>query len=738
MKSTNIEGDDGTRFISLRTKFVAFLSLIIIASCVGLTWYFVQNKTAAMTEQLTSLGNILVKNLAYNSRFGLITGDTSFLQQLLDGTMEVEEVVYAVMTTEPDGRPLVSRTKGMLKSRKTLDRSRGIPLYPDAAIAIKLFGSSDNAPVVTAFTTADGDTIYDFAVTIRRRPQPEPFSDPFSLAPPDRQQTSDAAIEGPGKVYGLVQIGLSQAQKKQALNDVIRDLVVLAFIIIAVGIISTILLSGRIVTPLRSLMMVARRIASGDLQTLITPTTADEVGQLTRVFNSMTQSLKERDDAISTNLETIRRQVSQLTTLNQASTAITSTLDLDRLLSSVLQLLMDNLGFAHMTLVLYDSDRGIAYVGRAAGVSQEVEEAARTLEIPVRDDDGTDAELLLRGKPILVLDIETVAGRMYPPVLALIRQIGVISFVGVPLRSQQRILGYLAADRGAQPCRQEDLDLLLTVASHVGVAIDNARAYLELELLTQTLEKRVQERTQELQTVNDKLEEQDERKSKFVSVASHELRTPMTSIRGFVENMLDGLTGELTERQRYYLSRVKHNVERLTRLINQLLIWSRIDAGRVELVLGPVSIAELVHDVVSSFQTLAESSQVVLQTQVPEGLPTLRIDRDKIEQVLWNLIGNALKFTPPGGRVGVEACAQENNCIEVCVADTGCGIAPHETIKLFDEFSKIESTLPGSQGAQLGLFITKSYVKLHGGQISVDSNLGLGSRFCFTLPIDLP
>jgi signal transduction histidine kinase len=241
------------------------------------------------------------------------------------------------------------------------------------------------------------------------------------------------------------------------------------------------------------------------------------------------------------------------------------------------------------------------------------------------------------------------------------------------------------------------------------------------------------ERTQELQDANERLQEHDRRRSKFVSVASHELRTPMTSIKGFVENMLDGLTGQLTDRQQHYLQRVKHNIERLTRIINQLLDWSRIDVGRIELRPEPLAICEFVRDVVESFQTMAAEKSITLHIAACEEFPLVQADRDKLEQVLWNLIGNAVKFTPQGGRVSVEFLLKEG-FVQIGIIDSGCGIAAHEVSKVFNEFSKVESSVPSSQGAQLGLFITKSLVRLHGGDIWVESQLNVGSRFYFTIP----
>jgi signal transduction histidine kinase len=269
----------------------------------------------------------------------------------------------------------------------------------------------------------------------------------------------------------------------------------------------------------------------------------------------------------------------------------------------------------------------------------------------------------------------------------------------------------------------------------MAVAIDNARAYQQLEQLTATLEQRVQERTQELQTANEKLRELDRLKSSFVSMVSHELRTPMTSIKGYVDNLLDGVAGPLSEKPAYYLKRVQHNIERLTRMINDLLDLSRIEAGAVRLQLSSVSIPELLNDVVEGFQTIATEKSVSVKSRSMGELPPIQGDRDKLYQVLNNLIQNAIKFTPKGGKIMVEAQAGQEGFVQVCVSDTGCGIAPEELGKVFERFYRGESVPMETRGAGLGLAITKNLVELHHGRIWVESTAGEGSRFFVTLPI---
>jgi signal transduction histidine kinase len=209
----------------------------------------------------------------------------------------------------------------------------------------------------------------------------------------------------------------------------------------------------------------------------------------------------------------------------------------------------------------------------------------------------------------------------------------------------------------------------------------------------------------------------------------------MAAIRSFAENMLDGVTGPLTDLQRTYLTRIQHNVARLGRIIVQLLDWSRLDTRRIELRMEDVSIQHIAAIAADSLQMVASEKNVSLAIESIEPLPAVRGDRDKLEQILWNLIGNAIKFTPPGGRITVEFCESPAGFVQTCVADTGCGIDSPHLSNIFDEFSKVPSSMPASQGAQLGLCITKTLVNMHHGVIWVESQAGTGSRFYFTLPI---
>jgi len=234
---------------------------------------------------------------------------------------------------------------------------------------------------------------------------------------------------------------------------------------------------------------------------------------------------------------------------------------------------------------------------------------------------------------------------------------------------------------------------------------------------------------------NQQLAELNRLKSSFVSVASHEIRTPVTGIKGYIENMLSGLTGPLTEKQRQYLARAASNVDRLMRIIDELLDIARIEAGQIQLHLDSVNVGQLIADVVDALQPLAMQKQISFQhdTSLVSGVH-LKGDEGKLHQVLTNLVHNALKFTPSGGRVDVSAVTKEPGTIQISVRDTGPGIPACELPKIFDRFYSGPSVPPDTRGAGLGLAISKSLIVLHGGRLSVLSIPGGGSHFFVDLP----
>jgi two-component system sensor histidine kinase/response regulator len=749
----NLRSHPITSFFGLRLKFVFLFSVILIVTCSSLSWYFVETRRRAMTDNLQELGTILLTNTVQNDHFrigGIVLEDRDTLEQFMHSLITIDRVVYLVIMAS-DGRILDQQSKRTRRLPVGSPEATQQPIYPDDGIPESLRQAPLTAPIITRFVLSAEqtlvpqdessdwllpflvrkETLFDFAMpVIRDMAHSSQLSDELG------ERGKSSVTKANSLVVGVVRIGITDAQAKEALLIIIRNVAFLTLLIIAAGILIAHVLTSRITTPLRSLAGAARQLAKGnDAPVALVSSTNDEIGELTHVFNAMMQSLHDRNQAITLNLETIRRQVRQLTTVHQVSTAIASAniLDMNQLLDTVLHLLAENLGFSRMAVMLHHPERNCVSIAQSIGFSPEIAQAGHRLNIPVVND-GISAELLIHGKPVLVHDVERITQRLYPPLLELLRCSGVQSFVAAPLQSQAKILGYLGGDRGLHRCNEEDLHILLTIAGHVAAAVDNAKAYSDLAELTQHLEERIEQRTEELSRANAQLQEHDRRRSTFLSVVSHELRTPMTAIRSFTENMLDGVTGPLTELQRTYLTRIQHNVARLGRIIIQLLDWSRLDTKRVELRLEEVCMHQTATIAADSLQMVASEKNISLSIAPFESLPPVHGDRDKLEQILWNLIGNAIKFTPSGGRVTVEFCVSPPGFVQTCVVDTGCGIDPSYLPNIFEEFSRVPSAMPTSQGAQLGLCITKTLVTMHRGQIWVESRPEVGSRFYFTLP----
>jgi PAS domain S-box-containing protein len=235
-----------------------------------------------------------------------------------------------------------------------------------------------------------------------------------------------------------------------------------------------------------------------------------------------------------------------------------------------------------------------------------------------------------------------------------------------------------------------------------------------------------------------RLKELDRMKSDFVSSVSHELRTPLTAIKGSVDNMVDGILGPVTEKQARYLARINANADRLARLISDLLDLSKIEAGKIDLKPAVVDVNTIVNEVADSLRGIAADKLIRIESNGAEPVQVWA-DRDKVLQILTNLIGNAVKFTPSHGRVGVAAKADEAGWVKIAVEDSGPGIPEEEAGKIFDKFYQAQQPNKVSvKGTGLGLAISKSLVELHGGKIGYERGAEGGSVFSFTLPARRP
>lgn len=260
----------------------------------------------------------------------------------------------------------------------------------------------------------------------------------------------------------------------------------------------------------------------------------------------------------------------------------------------------------------------------------------------------------------------------------------------------------------------------------VQIALNNAFLYTSLEKVTL-----------QLQSANEKLQALDKLKNEFVSVASHELRTPMTAIKSYLWMALKGKGGELNEKQRYYIERGYNSVDRLIRLVNDMLNISRIESGRITVELQSVDLMKLTQEVVDEVLPRAHEVGVTLNLNKVASLPNVLADPDKIKEVLFNLIGNSLKFTPKGGTITV-IFNRKDGYVETSIKDTGAGIPQEDIGKLFQKFGLLPGSYITNQttvaGTGLGLYICRSIINLHHGEIRATSEgRGKGSTFTFSL-----
>jgi PAS domain S-box-containing protein len=245
--------------------------------------------------------------------------------------------------------------------------------------------------------------------------------------------------------------------------------------------------------------------------------------------------------------------------------------------------------------------------------------------------------------------------------------------------------------------------------------------------------KRLQERLTEQ---NLQLQRIDRQKSEFVSALSHELRTPLTFVKGYVEFLEDRIGGELTATQDEYVSSIQRGVERLERLVNDLLDFARMDAGTFKLIKDQGDLRETIQSTVALLQPVMEQAGLEARVSLPEGPLPACVDRQRIGQVLTNLVTNAIKFSPPDQAVEVRAW-QAEGVVRCEIRDYGPGIPPDETHRLFQRFSQLAAGADRG-GLGLGLSISKALVEAHGGHIGVHSQVGQGATFWFTLPATCP
>ena len=404
-----------------------------------------------------------------------------------------------------------------------------------------------------------------------------------------------------------------------------------------------------------------------------------------------------------------KTQLSWLDTLYRIVRDVNSSLSLKATLKTIVGQATDLLKVERTSLLLLDKKGKVLKIHSATGLSPFI---IRTSRIKVGE--GVSGWVARTGKPLLIQDIskdkrfkKKIGGRYSTD-----------SLLTVPLKAKGKTIGILNVNnkKGKGLFTKADLELLTALADEAGIALHNATLF------------------DELVQANERLKELDKLKSDFVAKVSHELRTPLATTRYLMTAVEHDMKGEETDRQKEYLDLVKGNLDRLTRLIDNLLDFSKLEAGRFELKKERVDLTDIAEKVIEALRKKGEEKGVQLKFVASRVLPPTYLDQDRMIEVLINLVDNAIKYTPRGGSVSVDM-KKENGKILLTIQDTGIGIRKEDQEKLFEKFRQLSPSRHHEKGVGLGLAIVKEIVALHHGKIWVASEEGKGSTFSVLIPI---
>ncbi|HKX08774.1 MAG TPA: GAF domain-containing protein [Stellaceae bacterium] len=411
----------------------------------------------------------------------------------------------------------------------------------------------------------------------------------------------------------------------------------------------------------------------------------------------------------------LARSVEELTTLREVGQAVSSTLDLWTVLDTLVTRAVALSGAEAGAIYRYRrSDRQFR-LGTVHGLDEEL--VGKIRDTGIREEETTALKRAINERaPVQLPDLEAAP---HLPLRDLMVTAGFRSVLMVPLIAADRVFGVLSIQKKtAGEFPESTVKLMQTFATQSVLAIQNARLFREVEEQGRALALASQH------------------KSQFLANMSHELRTPLNAVLGYAELLADGIYGELGEKARGVLDRIQSNGKHLLGLINDVLDLSKIEAGQLTLAIEDYAMPAVVHSVVSATESLAKNKGLSLVTSVPRVLPMGRGDERRLTQVLLNLVGNAIKFTEKGS-VGIEV-ALANNRFELAVKDTGPGIAKADQARIFEEFQQVDNSNTRQKGGTgLGLAISRRIVEMHGGTLTVDSELSKGSTFLVTIPVQV-
>lgn len=485
--------------------------------------------------------------------------------------------------------------------------------------------------------------------------------------------------------------------------------------------------SNLLLRRLHRLTETTRRFGEGDLSARSgLPGNRDEVGRLAAAFDAMAGALEERENRLDQSMREIHRLNRALRTLSADNHVLTRGGDEAELLEQMCRAVVEAGGYriAWVGYGEHDENKTLRPMA-SAGLALESFPKGLTWADGERGSSLTPAAIRA-GKAVVVNDLfenpEFAFWREHS------REQGLGSGVALPLKVGNETIGALSIFAAeADAFSVEEVELLAETADDLAYGIASRRGMVRAE----------------------QAEAANRMKSEFLASMSHELRTPLNAIVGFSELMKDGLTGELTPKQREYMEDIFYSGEHLLSLINDILDLSKVEAGKMELQLEPVSLPSLLEACLTVVKEKAVAHRIQLSLEISPEIGEALTDARKLKQIVYNYLSNAVKFTPDGGRVtlaarlvpaaALQATAapgvRTERYLEVAVTDSGIGIAPQDLQRLFQTFVQLDSGLDRKyEGTGLGLSLVKKLAGLFGGAVGVESEPGKGARFCVWLP----
>ncbi len=419
--------------------------------------------------------------------------------------------------------------------------------------------------------------------------------------------------------------------------------------------------------------------------------------------------------ALESRTAELDRKVHQLEAIGAVIDAVNSSLDLDEVLAGIVKHAVQLSDTDGGSIMEFDDETDRFQVRATYGTGTDVLDRLRRISIGLNDTFVGHA--VRAGHPLQVSDLGAVDRDLHQQALF---DAGWRSMLAVPLLRDDRIIGILVVRRHRTgDFSDETSEMLLAFADQSALAIVNARLYRELEVKSAELE--IASR----------------HKSEFLASMSHELRTPLNAVIGFSEVLLERMYGDLNDKQDEYLRDILSSGQHLLALLNDVLDLSKVEAGRMELELTTFGVRDAIDDSLSMVRERAAQRGIALECEVAPDVSDVRADRLRIRQVIVNLLSNAVKFTPPGGTVRVSAVAASGD-VDISVVDTGPGVPMDDRERIFESFQQGGRGLSREEGTGLGLTLSRRIVHLHAGRMWLDSAVGAGSTFGFTIPGSAP